>query len=64
MRLDQLSVTLRPRTPWEAMDLGFALVRAHAAAIWKPYATLDATKKDSVWIFRTKPAGSPLCVGC
>ncbi|MGH8029702.1 MAG: DUF4129 domain-containing protein, partial [Arenimonas sp.] len=37
MRLDQLSVALRPRTPWEAMDLGQALVRTHAAAIWKPW---------------------------
>ncbi len=40
MRLDQLSVALRPRTPWEAMDLGQALVRAHAAAIWKPWFAL------------------------
>ena len=40
MRLDQLSVTLRPRTPWEAMDLGQALVRTHAAAIWKPWFAL------------------------
>jgi hypothetical protein len=40
MRLDQLSVALRPRTPWEAMDLGQALVRAHASAIWKPWLAL------------------------
>jgi hypothetical protein len=40
MRLDQLSVALRPRTPWEAMDLGQALVRRHAAAIWKPWFAL------------------------
>ncbi|HET9425080.1 MAG TPA: prepilin-type N-terminal cleavage/methylation domain-containing protein [Gemmatimonadaceae bacterium] len=26
--------------------------------------TLDATKKDSVFVHRSKPAGSPLCVGC
>ena len=25
---------------------------------------LDATKKDSVILYRSKPAGSPLCVGC
>jgi hypothetical protein len=37
MRLEHLSVVLRPRTSWEAMDLGLALVRAHAAAIWKPW---------------------------
>jgi hypothetical protein len=40
MRLDQLSVALRPRTPWEAMDLGQALVRRHAAALWKPWFAL------------------------
>src|SRR5688572_27443433 len=40
MRLDQLSVALRPRTPWEAVDLGQALVRRHAAAIWKPWFVL------------------------
>jgi prepilin-type N-terminal cleavage/methylation domain-containing protein len=26
--------------------------------------TLDTTKKDSVMVYRSKPAGSPLCVGC
>ena len=25
---------------------------------------LDTTKKDSVIVYRSKPAGSPLCVGC
>jgi prepilin-type N-terminal cleavage/methylation domain-containing protein len=24
----------------------------------------DATQTDSVFVYRTKPAGSPLCVGC
>jgi prepilin-type N-terminal cleavage/methylation domain-containing protein len=24
----------------------------------------DTTRKDSVFVYRTKPAGSPLCVGC
>jgi prepilin-type N-terminal cleavage/methylation domain-containing protein len=26
--------------------------------------SLDATRVDSVFVYRTKPAGSPLCVGC
>lgn len=26
--------------------------------------TKDATKKDSVTVYRTLPPGSPLCVGC
>jgi hypothetical protein len=38
VRLDQVSVELRPRSPWEAMELGNALVRRHARAIWRPWA--------------------------
>lgn len=37
MRLDRLTVNLRARSPWEAVELGSALVRHHAAAIWKPW---------------------------
>lgn len=36
MRIDQLNVTLRARSGWEAMELGTALVRRHARAIWLP----------------------------
>src|SRR6478672_2571323 len=37
MRLDQLRVELRPRSPWEAMELGVALARRHVRAIWTPW---------------------------
>lgn len=37
MKLETLTVELRPRSSWEAMELGAALVRRHAAAIWKPW---------------------------
>lgn len=37
MKLDTVTVELRPRSPWEAMELGSALVRQHAAAIWTPW---------------------------
>jgi hypothetical protein len=37
MRVDQLTIALRPRPPWEATDLGLALVRRHAARIWAPW---------------------------
>jgi hypothetical protein len=37
VKLETLTVELRPRTPWEAMELGSALVRQHAGAIWKPW---------------------------
>lgn len=37
MKLETLTVELRPRSPWEAMELGSALVRKHAGAIWIPW---------------------------
>ena len=40
MRIDQVSVELRPRSSWEAVELGTALVRTHARAIWLPYVLL------------------------
>ncbi|MCD9098233.1 DUF4129 domain-containing protein [Luteimonas fraxinea] len=36
MRVETVQVELRPRTAWEAMELGNALVRRHALAIWGP----------------------------
>ena len=40
MRIESLTVALRPRTAWEAVELGTALVRRHAGAIWKPWLLL------------------------
>src|SRR3569623_3406531 len=37
MRLDASTVALRMRTPWEATDLGIALVRAHAGRVWSAW---------------------------
>lgn len=37
MRPEQLTVNLRARTAWEAIELGLALVRRHAGAVWKPW---------------------------
>jgi hypothetical protein len=37
MRIEQLTVRLRVRTAWEAVELGMALVRRHAGAVWKPW---------------------------
>ncbi len=34
MRIEDLSVVLRPRSAWEAVELGFALTRRHARVIW------------------------------
>ena len=40
MRLEQMTVHLRERSAWEAVELGTALVRRHAVAIWKPWLLL------------------------
>ncbi|TBR11019.1 MAG: DUF4129 domain-containing protein [Lysobacter sp.] len=37
MRLEALTVVLRPRSAWEAVELGTMLVRRHAGAIWRPW---------------------------
>ncbi len=37
MQLEKLTVRLRPRTGWEAMELGTALLRRHAGAVFKPW---------------------------
>ncbi len=51
MKLESLTVELRPRSGWEAMELGSALVRRHAAAIWKP------------WLWLTLPCFILFCAG-
>ena len=38
MRAEGLSIALRARTPWEATDLGIALVREYAVPIWRAWA--------------------------
>ena len=43
MKLETLTVELRPRSPWEAMELGTALVRRHARAIWTPWLLVTGT---------------------
>lgn len=37
MQLDRLQVELRPRSPWEAMELGLALVRRDGATVWRAW---------------------------
>src|SRR3546814_14538354 len=60
MKLESLRVELRPRSPWEAVELGSALVRRNAAAIWFPWlllvgpvfvaVNLAALAVDRIWI--------------
>jgi hypothetical protein len=37
MQPDRLTVTLRPRSAMEAIDLGFAMTQTHARAIWQAW---------------------------
>jgi hypothetical protein len=60
MRIEALTVALRPRTAWEAVELGMALVRRHASAIWLPWLILTlpvlalvnllAWSIDAIWL--------------
>src|SRR5690606_26860062 len=60
MGLDAARVELRPRSPWEAMELGVALVRRHARAVWRPWALVTlpvfallnaaAWAMDAMWL--------------
>ena len=60
MRLEQMTVHLRARSAWEAVELGTALVRRHAGAIWKPWALVTlpvlialnaaAWAIDAIWL--------------
>ena len=34
MQLDRVTAVVRPRSAWEAIDLGFGLARAHWRAVW------------------------------
>jgi len=40
MRPEDLQVALRPRSAWEAVELGMLLVRQHARALWLPWLLL------------------------
>jgi hypothetical protein len=58
VQLDQLSVALRQRNPWEAIDLGFAMVRewwqdAYAAwlAVFVPAAVAACLLLPPIWAF-------------
>lgn len=42
MRLADLRLAVRPRTPWEAMDLGTRLVQAEAGLVWRTWFAVTA----------------------
>ncbi|MBS0199938.1 MAG: DUF4129 domain-containing protein [Proteobacteria bacterium] len=55
MQIERTAVVLRPRSAWEAMELGSALVRRNAGAVWKPWLALTlpvfALVNAFGWIF-------------
>lgn len=50
--LDRVRIAVRPRTAWEAMDLGLALLRAQAGPVAK------------VWLATALPLGAVLLLAC
>jgi hypothetical protein len=40
MELDKIAVKVRPRTPWEAIDLGFTMARAWFLPLWMLWMTV------------------------
>ncbi len=42
METNPLTVAIRPRTPWEAMDLGFRLVQTFAKSVFPPWIAIAA----------------------
>jgi len=37
VRLEDVTAEIRPRAPWESIDLGCALARRQVGAIWKAW---------------------------
>lgn len=65
MRPEDLQVNLRPRSSWEAMELGTALLRRHAAAVWRPWllamAAAFALANGVAWLLGAPWLGVVLC---
>ncbi|WP_428608011.1 DUF4129 domain-containing protein [Sedimenticola sp.] len=73
MELDKIAVTVRPRTPWEAIDLGFTMARAWFVPLWLLWLTLALPiyllsalflSEQPIWVivivWWCKPAYEPL----
>ena len=63
MRIEELSVVVRPRTFWAAMDLGPVLVRKWWSSIYPPWLLLVIclVAVPLGWVFRDDPALALLC---
>ncbi|HPY42240.1 MAG TPA: hypothetical protein PLM98_17065, partial [Thiolinea sp.] len=50
MKLTDLSIQVRQRSSWEAIDLGFALVQTHWRALMVPYLLLMLLCAIPIWL--------------
>jgi len=59
VKLEEVTAEIRPRVPWESIDLGCALARRHIGSIWKAWALtviplwilLGVLLRDHPWWF-------------
>lgn len=49
MDLERVTAVVRPRSPWEAVDLGFGLARAHWRAVWTAWAIGALPVLVAIW---------------
>ncbi|HYU34170.1 MAG TPA: DUF4129 domain-containing protein [Thermoanaerobaculia bacterium] len=59
MDLERVAAVIRPRSPWEAVDLGFGMVRAWWKPVWAAWLTTVAPAWWLVWCLTWLASGSP-----
>lgn len=50
MELEQVTAVVRPRGPWEAIDLGFGLARTQWRAVWTAWGLVSLPVLVLVWV--------------
>ena len=50
MNIERLTIALRPRSGWEALDLGLRLAQAHAGALWRTWWALSLPVALVTWL--------------
>ena len=59
MDLDRVAAVIRPRSPWEAVDLGFGMVRSWWKAVWPAWLATVAPAWWLVWSLAWLLSGQP-----
>jgi hypothetical protein len=60
MDLERVAAVIRPRSPWEAVDLGFGMVRAWWKPVWMAWLAAVAPAWWLVWCLTWLLSGQPL----